>query len=636
MNQYSTENIQVLKGLEGVRKRPSMYIGSTGVDGLHHLVYEIVDNSIDEALAGFCDSITVILEKDLVVQVEDNGRGIPVEMHAEEQKSGLELVMTKLHAGGKFDKQTYKISGGLHGVGVSVVNALSEWCEAVVHRNGMVHRQRYVKGIVETPLQQDGTTERTGTTIRFCPDRSIFSVHEFHFETLSTRLRELAFLNQGISVTIIDRQHEEEQSTTYKFEGGIQEFVTTLNARKTALHPNALSISREIDGVVVDVAMGYNHSYTEAIYSYVNSVHTREGGTHLTGFKVALTKVMNDALQNSKFARKLEDGFEGEDVREGLTAILSLKVPHPQFEGQTKTKLGNPEIRNIVDVIVREEFGLILASDTHLREIIIKKCLAAATARLAARRARDIVRRKNVLDGSGLPGLLADCSEKNTNRTEIYIVEGNSAGGSAKQGRDRRFQAILPIWGKMLNVEKTHVERVLTNDKLNPIIVALGAGIGVDFDISKLRYNKVIIMADADVDGSHIRTLLLTFFFRYMRELVENNHVFIAMPPLFRIAHDKKQVYVHNDAERDKMLEDIKTNSKKGNVSVQRYKGIGEMNADQLWETTMNPESRSIIQIKMDDAMKADEMFSMLMGEEVQPRRKFIEENALYVKNLDI
>ncbi|MFW5776948.1 MAG: DNA topoisomerase (ATP-hydrolyzing) subunit B [Spirochaetota bacterium] len=634
-DKYSAESIQVLKGLDPVRKRPGMYIGSTGPDGLHHLVYEVVDNSIDEALAGHCSTIKVTLEKGNVVAIEDDGRGIPVQLHAGENVSALELVMTRLHAGGKFDKKSYKVSGGLHGVGVSVVNALSEWCEVHVHVDDQVHVQRYQRGVPDGPVRQIGTTEKHGTLVRFAPDTEVFETTMFNFDTLSNRLRELAFLNKGIRITIEDQRIPTPKRHEFKFEGGVKEFVTFLNKNKTTINPEPIYFEGERDAVLVEVAMEYNETYNESMFSFVNNINTREGGTHLVGFKSALTRTLNDFLKkNPKFAKKLDENLSGDDVREGLTAVVSVKVPEPQFEGQTKARLGNSEVKGIVESIVNE--SLTAYFDMNPKEVtaILDKTVMAAKARAAARRARDLTRRKSFLESGGLPGKLADCSEKDPRKCEIYIVEGDSAGGSAKQGRDRTFQAILPLWGKMLNVEKTRVDKVLANDKLQPIMSALGSGAGNEFDITKVRYHRVIIMADADVDGSHIRTLLLTFFYRYMRELIEAGYVYIAMPPLYKISYGKEVHYAFNDIERARVVQEMKAENEK--ISVQRYKGLGEMNPDQLWETTMNPENRRIMQIQLEDAVEAESVFTTLMGEHVAPRREFIEDNALAVSNLDV
>ena len=633
-NRYSAESIQVLKGLDPVRKRPGMYVGSTGPEGLHHLVYEVVDNSIDEALAGHCTTITVTIDKPNVVTVVDDGRGIPVALHESENVSALEVVMTRLHAGGKFDKKSYRVSGGLHGVGVSVVNALSEWCEAHVFVDGMVHYQRYQRGIPDSPVQQKGATDKHGTIIAFSPDPEIFESTVFSFDTLSNRLRELAFLNKGILITIEDLRLPTPKRHEFRFDGGVKEFVTYLNKNKTTINKEPIYFEGDRDGVIVEVAMEYNDGYAESMFSFVNNINTREGGTHLVGFKSALTRTLNDYLRKSKFAKKLEETLSGDDVREGLTAVVSVKVPEPQFEGQTKAKLGNSEVKGIVESIVNEELATHFDMNPGEVTNILEKTVLAARAREAARRARDLTRRKSFLESTGLPGKLADCSERDPRKCEVYIVEGDSAGGSAKQGRDRGFQAILPLWGKMLNVEKTRQDKVLANDKLQPIIAALGTGAGNEFDLSKLRYHRVIIMADADVDGSHIRTLLLTFFYRYMKDLIENGHVYIAMPPLYKVSYGKQIHYAFDDAERSRIVNEI--DADKDKISVQRYKGLGEMNPEQLWETTMDPDSRRIIQIQLEDAVEAEEVFTTLMGEHVAPRREFIEENALSVSNLDV
>lgn len=631
---YSAQSIQVLKGLDAVRKRPGMYVGSTGQEGLHHLVYEVVDNSIDEALAGFCTNIDVKIEKGNIISVLDDGRGIPTEIHPTEKVSALEVVMTRLHAGGKFDKGSYKISGGLHGVGVSVVNALSLWLEVKVFRDGNIYYQKYTRGIPEKPVEVIGSTEYRGTLVRFAPDPEIFETTTFSFDVLSTRLRELAFLNKGIRITIIDERIPNPRLHEFKFDGGVKEFVEYLNKKKTTIHGAPIYFQKSKDDVILELALEYNDGFIETVFSFVNNINTREGGTHLVGFKSALTRTLNDFLKKSKFAKKLEDTLTGDDVREGLTAVISLKIPNPQFEGQTKAKLGNSEVKGIVESIVNEQLTNYFEENPEVAEKILEKCVLAARARNAARQARELTRRKSLLENSSLPGKLADCSEKDPAKCEIYIVEGDSAGGSAKQGRDRRFQAILPLWGKMLNVEKTRIDKVLSNDKLQPIITALGTGVGSNFDIKKLRYHKVIIMADADVDGSHIRTLLLTFFFRYMTELVEQGHVYIAMPPLYKIAAGKQVFYAYDDEERDKILKELNLPSDK--VNIQRYKGLGEMNPEQLWETTMNPETRKIMQVRLEDFVEAEDIFTTLMGENVGPRREFIEENALFVSNLDV
>ena len=633
MHNYDAQHIQVLEGLEPVRKRPGMYIGSTGPDGLHHMVYEIVDNSIDEALAGYCQRIAVTIEAEGAIKVTDDGRGIPVAEHPVEKISALEVVMTRLHAGGKFDKGTYKVSGGLHGVGAAVVNALSEWCEVTVHRDGNTYFQRYERGIPQGAIKLNGTTDVNGTHTRFFPDRTIFEETDFSFDILSKRLRELAFLNKGIKISLEDKRSGREQLRDFKFDGGLKSFVQHLNKSKTPLHEEPIWFEAVRDDVTVEVSLQYNDGYNETLFSFVNNINTREGGTHLTGFRAALTRTINDLMKASKHGKKMDDSLSGDDVREGLTCVISVKVPEPQFEGQTKGKLGNSEVRGIVDKVVGECLASFFEEHPRVVDAILDKAVTAARARAAARRARDLTRRKGFLEGGGLPGKLADCADRNPANCEVYIVEGDSAGGSAKMGRDRKFQAILPLWGKMLNVEKTRLEKVLANEKMQPIIQALGASVGNEFDIEKLRYHKIIIMADADVDGSHIRTLLLTFFFRYMQPLIENGHVYLAMPPLFKLSVGKKIAYVYDEKERDKILAEWGNIEK---VNIQRYKGLGEMNPDQLWETTMNPVSRNIKQVRLEDFVAADEMFTTLMGEDVPPRRKFIEDNALAVANLDV
>ena len=633
MHNYDAQHIQVLEGLEPVRKRPGMYIGSTGPDGLHHMVYEIVDNSIDEALAGYCQHIEVTLEAEGAVKVVDDGRGIPVAVHPVEKVSALEVVMTRLHAGGKFDKGTYKVSGGLHGVGAAVVNALSDWCEVEVYRDGHSHIQRYERGIPAGGMRINGDSDRSGTQTRFFPDASIFDEIDFSFDVLSKRLRELAFLNKGIEIVLTDERPGRERNRNFKFDGGLKSFVQHLNKGKTPIFEEPIWFEAVKDDVTVELALQYNDGYNETLFSFVNNINTREGGTHLTGFRAALTRTINDFLKASKYSKKTDESLTGDDVREGLTCVLSVKVPEPQFEGQTKGKLGNSEVRGIVDKIVGENLSSWFEEYPKVIDSILDKSVTAARARAAARRARDLTRRKGFLEGGGLPGKLADCSDKNPANCELYIVEGDSAGGSAKMGRDRKFQAILPLWGKMLNVEKTRLEKVLANEKMQPIIQALGASVGTEFEIEKLRYHKIIIMADADVDGSHIRTLLLTFFFRYMQPLIEQGHVYLAMPPLFKLWVGKKITYVYDEKERDAVMEQWGDGEK---INIQRYKGLGEMNPEQLWETTMDPDSRNIKQVKLDDFVAADEMFTTLMGEEVPPRRKFIEDNALSVVNLDI
>ncbi len=629
--EYGAKQIQVLEGLEAVRKRPSMYIGSTDSRGLHHLVYEVVDNSIDEALAGYCDSIEVYIKADNSVKVVDNGRGIPVDIHPKYNKSALEVVMTQLHAGGKFDNKAYKVSGGLHGVGISVVNALSEWLEVEVKRDGKLYRQRYERGKPVTKVTLVGDTEGKGTTIAFKPDKDIFESIEFSFEILSNRLRELAFLNKGLRISIKDESKGKEQ--VYQYEGGIVSFVEFLNKNKNVLHDNIIYFQKQKDSTIVEIAMQYNDSYIENIHSFANNINTHEGGTHLAGFKSALTRVVNDYAK-SKSLLKGDAKLAGEDIREGLTAIINVKLLNPQFEGQTKTKLGNSEIKGIVETIVSEGLSEFLEENPETAKNIISKALEAAEAREAARKARELTRRKNALEVSALPGKLADCTEKDPSKSELYIVEGDSAGGSAKQGRDRRFQAILPLRGKILNVEKARLTKILKNEEIRALITAIGAGIGEndEFDINKLRYHKIIIMTDADVDGAHIRTLLLTLFYRYMRQLIEMGYVYIAQPPLYRIKKGKNEFYVYTEEELNKKLAEIGEDG----VTLQRYKGLGEMNPSQLWETTMNPNTRTVLKVTLEDAITADEIFTILMGDKVEPRREFIEAHAKEVENLDV
>ncbi len=712
--EYAAKDIQVLKGLDGVRLRPSMYIGSTSSRGLHHLVYEVVDNSIDEALAGVCDRIGVVLHEDGSVSVEDNGRGIPTDIHQEEGRPALEVVMTMLHAGGKFDRSTYKVSGGLHGVGVSVVNALSSWMTATVHQKGAIFQQRYERGRVATEMEIIGNTSKRGTVIRFLPDPQIFEETEFKYDLIVYRLRELAFLNRGITITLRDdrkaRAEQKPEKTAaadvkadptgteaamaagaadpgraaaavtagaadptgteaavaagaadpgraaaavaagaadggktaaarkvredvFHYDGGINEFVAFLNEGKNALHPEPIFIARERDGFALELAMQYTDAYTESIFSFVNNINTIEGGSHMVGLKAALTRSLNNFALKSGLIKDDRISLSGEDVREGLTAILSVKLADPQFEGQTKTKLGNSEVKGQVESIIGEDLADFLENHEAISRAIIEKSLSAARARAAARKARELARRKSLLDGASLPGKLADCSERNPERAELFIVEGDSAGGSAKQGRDRRFQAILPLRGKILNVQKARLDRALANEEIRTLITAIGTGFGEEeFDIGKVRYGKIIIMTDADVDGAHIRTLLLTFFYRYMRPLVDQGHIYIAQPPFYRIKKGKKEWYCYTDEERDKILEEVG----RSNFMLQRYKGLGEMNPEQLWETTMNPEQRVLLAVSSEDAAEADRIFSILMGDQVEPRRRFIEENALLVKNLDI
>ena len=635
---YGAEQIQVLEGLEAVRKRPGMYIGSTSVRGLHHMAYEIVDNCVDEALAGYCTEINVTLEPGNVLCVEDNGRGIPVEIHPKTHISTAETVYTVLHAGGKFGGDSgYKVSGGLHGVGASVVNALSNWVEVTIQRDGGIYQMYFEKGKTVRKLEKIGETKKTGTKVRFLADDTIFETQEFDYEVLETRFREMAFLTKGLKITIEDQRGETPKKAEFCFEGGLKSFVEYLNKNKEKLHPEPIYIERNGE-TPVEIAIQYTTSYSENIHTFVNNINTIEGGTHLEGFKRALTKVFNDYAREHNFLKEKDANLQGEDIREGITAVVSVKVKEPQFEGQTKTKLGNSEVTGVVQSMVNDALSTFLEENPTVAKAILEKCVSAARAREAARKARELVRRKSALETSTLPGKLADCSSKVAEECEVYIVEGDSAGGSAKQGRDRRFQAILPLWGKMLNVEKARADKIYGNDKLNPVIVAVGAGIGNDFDITKIRYGKVIIMADADVDGAHIRTLMLTFFFRYMRPLIENGNVYLAQPPLFKLSKKgMEDIYCYTDDGLEKAFEELEQKGiARDSINIQRYKGLGEMNPEQLWETTMNPEKRTLIQVTMDDAIKADEIFTILMGDEVDPRRQFIEQNAKFVKNLDI
>jgi DNA gyrase subunit B len=629
--QYKAEQIQVLKGLEAVRKRPAMYIGDVSTRGLHHLVYEVVDNSIDEVLAGYCDRIEITLNADDTVTVQDNGRGIPVDLHPTEKRPALEVVMTVLHAGGKFDKDSYKVSGGLHGVGVSCVNALSEWCEVEVSRDGQVHKQRYKTGIPEYDVKVIGKSKKTGTRTTFKPDETIFKKTKFSFEVVVERMRELAFLNQGTVIHIVEEGTGREQ--TFQYKGGLVSFIDYLNESRTPLHGRPIYLKGEREGVEIEFALQYNDSYIENIFTYVNNISTIEGGSHLVGFKTALTRTLNNYAQKNNLFKKDNISLTGEDVREGLTAVISAKVMEPQFEGQTKTKLGNSEVRGISESIFGDGLAAYLEENPSVGKRIIEKALNAAHSREAARKARELTRRKSALDSGSLPGKLADCSLRDPAQCELYLVEGDSAGGSAKQGRNRRFQAILPLKGKILNVEKARLDKILSNEEIRTIISALGTGIGTDeFDDSKLRYHKIIIMTDADVDGSHIRTLLLTFFFRYMKPLVEKGYVYIAQPPLYRVHRGKQEFYAYDDEERDAVLKRFN-----GAVpTVQRYKGLGEMNPEQLWQTTMDPEQRTNLQVSIEEAIEADHIFSVLMGGNVELRRKFIEDNAQYVRNLDV
>ncbi|MCS0788994.1 DNA topoisomerase (ATP-hydrolyzing) subunit B [Cytobacillus pseudoceanisediminis] len=630
---YDENQIQVLEGLEAVRKRPGMYIGSTSAKGLHHLVWEIVDNSIDEALAGYCSEINVIIEKDNSITVVDNGRGIPVGIHEKMGRPAVEVIMTVLHAGGKFGGGGYKVSGGLHGVGASVVNALSTVLEVFVHRDGQKYYQKFERGVPSADLEVIGETDHTGTTIHFKPDSEIFTeTLEYDYETLANRIRELAFLNRGLKITIEDKR-EENKKSEYMYEGGIKSYVEHLNRTKEVLHEEPIYIDGEREGITVEVSIQYNDGFTSNIYSFANNIHTYEGGTHESGFKTALTRVINDYARKNGVFKESDANLSGEDVREGLTAIVSVKHPDPQFEGQTKTKLGNSEVRAATDTIFSEALEKFMLENPTVARKIVEKGLMAARARLAAKKARELTRRKSALEVSSLPGKLADCSSKDPSISEIYVVEGDSAGGSAKQGRDRHFQAILPLRGKILNVEKARLDKILSNNEVRAIITAIGTGIGEDFDISRARYHKIVIMTDADVDGAHIRTLLLTFFYRYMRQIIEAGYIYIAQPPLYKIQQGKKIEYAYNDRELDKILGELPSQPKPG---IQRYKGLGEMNPGQLWETTMNPESRTLLQVNLEDAIEADETFEILMGDKVEPRRNFIEENAVYVKNLDI
>lgn len=638
-HKYGAEQIQVLEGLEAVRKRPGMYIGSTSVRGLHHMVYEIVDNCVDEALAGYCTEINIVIEPGNIMSVEDNGRGIPVEIHPKTHISTAETVYTVLHAGGKFGGDSgYKVSGGLHGVGASVVNALSNWVEVTIQRDGGIYQMKFEKGKTVKKLEKIGNSKKTGTKVRFLADDTIFETQEFDYDVLETRFREMAFLTKGLKITFEDKRNPEKQKKVeFCFEGGLKSFVEFLNKNKECLHKDPIYIEKDGE-VPVEIAMQYTTSYSENIYTFVNNINTIEGGTHLEGFKRALTKVFNDYARSHNLLKDKDANLQGEDIREGITAVVSVKVKEPQFEGQTKTKLGNSEVTGIVQSMVNEALATFLEENPNVSKAILEKCVSAARAREAARKARELVRRKSALETTTLPGKLADCSSKNAEECEVYIVEGDSAGGSAKQGRDRKFQAILPLWGKMLNVEKARADKIYGNDKLNPVIVAVGAGIGKDFDITKIRYGKVIIMADADVDGAHIRTLMLTFFFRYMRPLIENGNVYLAQPPLYKLAKKgMEDIYCYTDEGLDKAFAELEAKGiARESLSLQRYKGLGEMNPEQLWETTMNPEKRTLIQVTMDDAIKADETFTLLMGDEVEPRRDFIAQNAKYVKNLDI
>ena len=638
-HKYGAEQIQVLEGLEAVRKRPGMYIGSTSVRGLHHCVYEIVDNGVDEALAGYCTEINVVIEPGNIIAVQDNGRGIPVEMHPKTHISTAETVYTVLHAGGKFGGDSgYKVSGGLHGVGASVVNALSAWTEVTIERDGGIYNMKFEKGKTVQKLEKIGESKKTGTLVRFLADDTIFESLNYEYEVLEKRLREIAFLTKGLKITLEDKRDPENvKKAEFCYEGGLISFVEFLNKNKEKIHPTPIYIEKSGE-VPVEIAIQYTTAYNENIYTFVNNINTVEGGTHLEGFKRALTKVFNDYARSHNILKEKDTNLQGEDIREGITAVVSVKVKEPQFEGQTKTKLGNSEVTGVVQSMVNDALSTFLEENPNIAKAILEKCVSASRAREAARKARELVRKKNSMETSTLPGKLADCSSKNPEECEVYIVEGDSAGGSAKQGRDRKFQAILPLWGKMLNVEKARADKIYGNDKLNPVILAVGAGIGADFDITKIRYGKVIIMADADVDGAHIRTLLLTFFFRYMRPLIENGNVYLAQPPLYKLSKKgMEDVYVYTDEELPKAYDELeKKGISRDQLGLQRYKGLGEMNPEQLWETTMNPESRILIKVTMEDAIKADETFTLLMGDEVEPRREFIQQNAKYVQNLDI
>ncbi|MEH7251063.1 DNA topoisomerase (ATP-hydrolyzing) subunit B [Neobacillus niacini] len=631
--EYGADQIQVLEGLEAVRKRPGMYIGSTSGKGLHHLVWEIVDNSIDEALAGHCDEINVIIEEDNSITVKDNGRGIPVGIQEKMGRPAVEVIMTVLHAGGKFGGGGYKVSGGLHGVGASVVNALSSNLEVYVHLDGHIHEIKFERGAVVKELEVIGTTDKTGTIIHFKPDSEIFTeTLEYEYDILATRLRELAFLNRAIKITIEDMRAENKKNEYY-YEGGIKSYVEHLNRTKEVIHDEPIFLEGERDGISVEVALQYNEGYVESIYSFANNIHTYEGGTHESGFKTGLTRVINDYARKNGLIKENDTNLTGEDVREGLTAIVSIKHPDPQFEGQTKTKLGNSEVRTITDSLFSSHFDKFLLENPSVARKIVEKGLMAARARMAAKKARELTRRKSALEVSSLPGKLADCSSKDPSISELYIVEGDSAGGSAKQGRDRHFQAILPLRGKILNVEKARLDRILSNNEVRSMITAIGTGIGEDFDIAKARYHKVVIMTDADVDGAHIRTLLLTFFYRYIRKILEAGYVYIAQPPLYKVQQGKKIRYAYDDKELEQIFAELPSQPK---PNIQRYKGLGEMNPEQLWETTMDPSTRTMLQVSLEDAIEADETFEMLMGDKVEPRRNFIEANAQYVKNLDV
>ncbi len=627
---YNATTIKVLEGLEAVRRRPAMYIGDIGQRGLHHMIYEVVDNSVDESMAGFCDKIIVEIGEDNSITVTDNGRGIPVEIHPDQKVSALQVVLTTLHAGGKFDHDSYKVSGGLHGVGVSVVNALSEWCRVEVTRDGEVYAQDYRRGDVVGPVKKVGKGKKSGTKVAFLADAEIFTKVEFKFDIIASRLRELAYLNSGLSIQLID--HRTGKDVTFLYKGGIGEFVSYLNEGKEPIFNKPIFFQGAKDGVEVDIALQYNDGYTESVYSYVNNINTIEGGTHLTGFRTALTRTINSYATKNNLLKKDAPALVGDDSKEGLTAVVSARVPDPQFEGQTKTKLGNSDVKGIVEALTNDYLGSYFEENPSIARKIVDKLVQAAMAREAARKAKELTRRKTALDSAALPGKLADCSSRDPESCELYIVEGDSAGGSAKQGRDRRFQAILPLRGKILNVEKSRLDKILGNEEIRTIITALGCGVGDEFDTSRLRYHKIVIMTDADVDGSHIRTLLLTFFFRYMRALIDQGYVYIAQPPLYRLKHGKTEQYVYSDEEKERALKRMPSTG----VNIQRYKGLGEMNPEQLWKTTMDPEIRTLLQVTLDDAAAADHLFTILMGTETGPRSEFIQQNAQYVRNLDI
>lgn len=631
--EYGASKIQILEGLEAVRKRPGMYIGSTDLPGLHHMVYEVVDNAIDEAMAGYCDLIEVEILKDNIIRVSDNGRGIPTEIHPKAGISTVEVVLTKLHAGGKFGDGAYKVSGGLHGVGVSVVNALSEKVVVDVYRNGKHHHVEFSRGFSKSSLKVKGPTKKRGTTVSFLADSEIFSSLEYRYDTLTSRLRELAFLNKGIKIILRDTRGKEPRENIYQYKGGIVEFVKMLTEKKSPIQKKPFYLQTQKEGIQVELAMEYSNAYSETIFTFANAIHTREGGTHLEGFRSALTRSINEYKKKLGLDKKMDEALSGDDVREGINVVLSILIPNPQFEGQTKMKLGNGEVKGIVQSVVYEKLCEYFDENPSEAKKIIEKCISAASARIAARKAKDLVRRKSALEGSGLPGKLADCSSKDPVISELFIVEGDSAGGSAKQGRDRGFQAILPLKGKITNVEKTKLEKILGDKEVTALITAIGCGIGEEFDIEKIRYHKIVIMTDADVDGAHIQTLILTFFFRYMPQIIENGYLYIARPPLYLVTQGKEKTYAYSDEEKNEIVKSIGEDKK---ITLQRYKGLGEMNPEQLWETTMAPENRVLMQVSTDDVVSADEIFVILMGDEVEPRRRFIEENAQKVEELDL